>query len=560
MPANSFSTLIKITTTTAAVLLLTGAASAGTISVAWDPVSHPDLLGYRVYQGTSSGNYPQSIDVGLETQTELSGLADCTTHYVAVRARASGDVLSDEFSNQIAGWPVPRVDGIDSPVAEAGTQLQLTISGANYQAGAVVSFVDPAISVDSVAVTSCNSVVATISIGTAAILGATGFEVLNPDQSYVVTNGLLQITEAVDEEGPLISSLEAGVVGSTRATITWATDEPADGQVSYRRVGESTYQLSEQVSELMTNHAIALNGLRPGTEYEFFVDSRDESGNLTTSPVIDFITLTNDYSYIRFEAESGQPEAPFELSADPDAFGGASLTLAAGTASGSANSPAGTRELGFQLTESGTYSFWYRLYGANAAHDSWFEGVDGSDLASISPTSAGVWQWVEGRTVTLDAGLHSVMLGGQEASARIDRILITDDLGFEPTEQPGSDITPPDAVTDFQGEAGDTVNDLSWVIPGGGDLASVVVRYRTDGVVPTSPVDGHAVFDGPAQAGASGSVQHTGLANGASYAYSVFVLDIAENVSAGRSMSLTPSAPFVPLGVVGNLRRTDLKQ
>ena len=92
------------------------------------------------------------------------------------------------------------------------------------------------------------------------------------------------------------------------------------------------------------------------------------------------------------------------------------------------------------------------------------------------------------------------------------------------------------------------------------NLASVVVRYRTDGVFPSSPVDGHAVFDGPALAGTSGSVQHTGLANGASYAYSVFVLDTAENVSAGRNVSLTPSAPFVPLGVVGNLHRTDLKQ
>ena len=38
----------------ALVALLSGhAASAGTVSLAWDPVADSDLAGYRVYYGTS---------------------------------------------------------------------------------------------------------------------------------------------------------------------------------------------------------------------------------------------------------------------------------------------------------------------------------------------------------------------------------------------------------------------------------------------------------------------------------------------------------------------------
>jgi len=562
MPTKFLSTPIKLLTVTVLMLLLTGVGYAGSISVAWDPVSHPELLGYRVYHGTGSENYSQSVDVGNQTHKQLTGLADCTTHYVVVRARGADDLLSPEFSNQIAGWPVPRVDGINASEAEAGTQLQLVIEGANFQPDATLTFSDPAITVNAVAVPGCYSMVATISIGIAANLGPTGFEVVNPDQSFVVANGLLHINEAVeevDEEEPVISSLEAGVVGSTMATITWATDEPADGRVSYRKEGESTYQQTAPGTESMTDHAIALHGLRPDTAYEFYVTSSDGAGNLATSPVVEFTTLTNAFTYIRFEAEAVTPEAPFEIGDGGGSFGEAWLMLAPGTSTGYHNSPAGTHDLGFHLADAGSYHFWYRMYAADRDHDGWLEEVDGAGFDYIYPDQEGIWLWVEGRSFSLEAGQHTLTLGGHEAEARIDRILITNDAGFAPSEEPGSDSTPPGAVTELEGEASDGVNDLSWVNPSGGDLADVVVRYRTDGVFPTSPVDGQLLFEGPAQSGATGSFQHSGLANGSTYSYAVFVTDTAENCSAGRSIALTPNAPWVPLGVVGNLRRTDLK-
>jgi len=57
-----------------ASLLISLPAAAGTISVAWDPVSDPDLAGYRLYWGNSARNYTQQQDVGLVTSATLSGL------------------------------------------------------------------------------------------------------------------------------------------------------------------------------------------------------------------------------------------------------------------------------------------------------------------------------------------------------------------------------------------------------------------------------------------------------------------------------------------------------
>ena len=55
-------------------------------SLVWDPVQAAQ--GYRVYWGTSPGNYPNSRDAGSATQYNLSNLplADKTTYYLTVTA------------------------------------------------------------------------------------------------------------------------------------------------------------------------------------------------------------------------------------------------------------------------------------------------------------------------------------------------------------------------------------------------------------------------------------------------------------------------------------------
>ena len=74
----------------------------------WDPVIHPDLAGYIIYYGTSSGNYDVSLDVGNWTSTTIAGLDDSETYYFAVTAYSIYGEESD-FSNEVS-WSSANTD------------------------------------------------------------------------------------------------------------------------------------------------------------------------------------------------------------------------------------------------------------------------------------------------------------------------------------------------------------------------------------------------------------------------------------------------------------------
>lgn len=146
-----------IGTTLVAVAALCAAASsaaAGTISLAWDPVS--GATGYRVYYGTSTGNYSSSITTGTASAT-ISGLQDCSPYFVAVKAyNAAGE--SAQFSNELTGWSRPVVTSATPASAIQGDQIVMDIMGSNFQPGAVVDLGNPQVILTSISVLSCSHV------------------------------------------------------------------------------------------------------------------------------------------------------------------------------------------------------------------------------------------------------------------------------------------------------------------------------------------------------------------------------------------------------------------
>ncbi len=58
---------------------------AGSADLSWDPNIEPDLAGYKVYYGTSSGHYGTPIDIGNQTTYTVAGLAQ-GVHYFSVTA------------------------------------------------------------------------------------------------------------------------------------------------------------------------------------------------------------------------------------------------------------------------------------------------------------------------------------------------------------------------------------------------------------------------------------------------------------------------------------------
>ena len=71
--------------------------------LAWDPpVPATGILGYRVYIGTSPGQYTNVVDVGNQTEVPLSSLSITPgiTYYIAVKSYNSTQE-SPDFSNEI---------------------------------------------------------------------------------------------------------------------------------------------------------------------------------------------------------------------------------------------------------------------------------------------------------------------------------------------------------------------------------------------------------------------------------------------------------------------------
>ena len=76
----------------------------GSAIVTWNANQESDLSGYRVFYGTSSRNYPNSISVGKVTSATISGLTVGTTYYFALKAVDTSGNLSG-YSAEVTKRP-----------------------------------------------------------------------------------------------------------------------------------------------------------------------------------------------------------------------------------------------------------------------------------------------------------------------------------------------------------------------------------------------------------------------------------------------------------------------
>lgn len=172
-------------------VLLSVAASipsyAGSVSLAWDPVS--GASGYRIYYGTSSGQYTQNVNAGNTTQATVTGLADCTNWFLAVKAyNSAGESAS--FSNEVVGWPRPRVTAASPNARLQGELFTIEVTGANFQPGASIEIDNPDVFLTSTSVLDCNRVQAAVTIEPTAAgvrparIGSYSVSVINPDNVF----------------------------------------------------------------------------------------------------------------------------------------------------------------------------------------------------------------------------------------------------------------------------------------------------------------------------------------------------------------------------------------
>jgi len=75
--------------------------AAQSVTLAWDANTELDVAGYRLYYGTASRSYDQSIDVQNVTTNAVGNLQEGTTYFFAVTAYSTSGLESD-FSNEVS--------------------------------------------------------------------------------------------------------------------------------------------------------------------------------------------------------------------------------------------------------------------------------------------------------------------------------------------------------------------------------------------------------------------------------------------------------------------------
>jgi hypothetical protein len=100
---------------------------------------------------------------------------------------------------------------------------------------------------------------------------------------FAAETGSYEAEYGGDTTPPLISGL-AALPQQGGASISWATDEPANSRVVY---GVDPQALTSQVTSgaLVTSHALVLSGLQPATTYYYRAVSTDGAANQATSPL-----------------------------------------------------------------------------------------------------------------------------------------------------------------------------------------------------------------------------------------------------------------------------------
>jgi PKD repeat protein len=93
----AYSQLARVLVLLVALFAVTEDSFAGQLKLAWDAVS--GAAGYRLYYGTSSGNYSSNVDAQSQTSATVTGLTDGARYYFAVKAY--NGTTTSSFSGEV---------------------------------------------------------------------------------------------------------------------------------------------------------------------------------------------------------------------------------------------------------------------------------------------------------------------------------------------------------------------------------------------------------------------------------------------------------------------------
>ncbi|MFI6503212.1 glycosyl hydrolase family 28 protein [Nonomuraea typhae] len=135
--------------------------------------------------------------------------------------------------------------------------------------------------------------------------------------------------------------------------------------------------------------------------------------------------------------------APMQVQPDPAASGGSYVSVAPGNNSQAAAPSTGHATLAFTVPGPGSFKVWARVIAPTTSDDSFWVRADGGAWTSWNNIPPGTsWHWAPlPVTYDLSAGAHTVTFAYREDGARLDRVAISSDPSFTPSDGPAPPST-----------------------------------------------------------------------------------------------------------------------
>jgi PKD repeat protein len=121
------------------LLVVAGPVLAGQTTLEWDANNHPNVGGYKVYYGLSSGNYTVMVDAGNQTRFTVTNLTVGQRYYFAVTAYDIARTSESGFSNEVSGTVEPAPVAIfNADPASGSSPLDVTFT--DLSTGNIISW------------------------------------------------------------------------------------------------------------------------------------------------------------------------------------------------------------------------------------------------------------------------------------------------------------------------------------------------------------------------------------------------------------------------------------
>jgi len=287
------------------LMLMAVRAFAGSVTLAWDPVSSPALAGYVVYYGPTAGSYTSKIDVGNTTVRTVPNLTDGGTYHFAVTAYDASHKETG-FSNDVT-ITLPAGPPVANFTASTTTGFApLAMNFINASTGSITTYAWNFGDGTTSTAKAPNHVYSAAGVYTVSLtVTGSGGNNTKTIPNYVS----VKVATGSDSAPPTApSTLTASASTTSNINLAWKASTDNVGVTSYRIercLGAGCTSFAQIATASGTTYSNA--GLVTGTSYSYRVRATDAAGNVSAYSNVSTATTYKSTPFTSATALSATP-------------------------------------------------------------------------------------------------------------------------------------------------------------------------------------------------------------------------------------------------------------